>query len=72
MLRDAQYFKDRMVKLDANGEASDEIVKAVKEKAIGGDSTAATNGEKTKTEGEVDAKGESSSSTGESKQEAKA
>ncbi|KAF3932869.1 hypothetical protein ABW19_dt0210539 [Dactylella cylindrospora] len=61
MLRDAQYFKDRMAKLDGSGDAGDEILKAVQDKAIAGaeSSSAAANGEKEKTaEGNTDAAGE--------------
>ncbi|KAF3927657.1 hypothetical protein ABW21_db0201768 [Orbilia brochopaga] len=66
MLRDAQFFKDRMAKLDGSGDAGDEILKAVQDKTVtGAESTsapaaAATNGDKAdgKDGGDVDAAGE--------------
>ncbi|EPS39259.1 hypothetical protein H072_6959 [Dactylellina haptotyla CBS 200.50] len=36
MQRDAQYFKDRMAKLDGSGDAGDEILKVVRGKGIAG------------------------------------
>ncbi|KAJ6261435.1 Vacuolar protein-sorting-associated protein [Drechslerella dactyloides] len=50
MLRDAQFFKDRMTKLDGSGDAGDEILKAVQDKTVAGAEAsaapAATNGDK--------------------------
>ncbi|KAK6354716.1 hypothetical protein TWF696_003855 [Orbilia brochopaga] len=74
MLRDAQFFKDRMAKLDGSGDAGDEILKAVTEKSVTGveatsAAAAATNGDKADGKGaEEDAAGEPA----EKKEEAKA
>ncbi|EWC47376.1 hypothetical protein DRE_00344 [Drechslerella stenobrocha 248] len=60
MLRDAQFFKDRITKLDGSGDAGDEILKAVQDKGVvGAEAPAATNGSKAGTaESDKDAAGE--------------
>ncbi|KAF3932995.1 hypothetical protein ABW20_dc0104522 [Dactylellina cionopaga] len=44
MLRDAQFFKDRMAKLENSGDAGDEILKVVQGKGVAGAESSSSNG----------------------------